>query len=146
MNKVLDYLLPEGPLFRSEDFRGNEKVDYSDEKHLDIPMAVVVNLNSYSAAEFFAAALDEYDAAVVVGEKTFGKGYFQNTFPLRDGSAVNLSVGKYTTPNGNSLAGVGLTPEVEIAVDDATAAQISAGTLKPEEDPQILAAVNALKS
>lgn len=146
MNKVLDHLLPEGPLFRSVDFRGKEQVDYSDAAHLDIPMAVVVNLNSYSAAEFFAAALDEYDAAVVVGEKTFGKGYFQNTFQLSDGSAVNLSVGKYTTPKGNSLVGVGLTPEVEIKVDKETAAEIAAGLLPPEEDPQIIAAINALKS
>ena len=144
--KVLDYLLPKGPLFRSEDYRGREEVDYSDESHLDMPMAVLVNLNSYSAAEFFAAALDEYDAAVMVGEKTYGKGYFQNTFRLSDGSAVNLSVGKYYTPNGNSLAGVGLSPEVEIIVDSETAAKISAGTLAPEDDPQIIAAVNALKS
>lgn len=146
MVKVLDYLLPEGPLFRAVDYQGKETVDYSDEDHLDIPMAVIVNLSSYSAAEFFAAALDEYDAAVVVGEKTYGKGYFQNTFPLSDGSAVNLSVGKYTTPNGNSLVGVGLTPEVEVPVDEATAAKIAAGTLEPEEDPQIIAAINALKS
>lgn len=146
MVEVLDYLLPKGVLFRSVDFRGRESVDYSDEKHLDIPMAVLVNLSSYSAAEFFAAALDEYDAAVIVGEKTFGKGYFQNTFPLSDGSAINLSVGKYTTPNGNSLAGVGLTPEVEVPVNEATAAKIAAGTLDPAEDPQIIAAINALKS
>ena len=60
MLKVLDYLLPEGPLFRAVDYRGKETVDYSDAKHLEIPMAVVMNLSSYSAAEFFAAALDEY--------------------------------------------------------------------------------------
>lgn len=145
MIQVLDYLLPEGPLFRSEDYRGKEAVEYSDEKHLDIPMAVLVNLSSYSAAEFFAAALDEYDAAVIVGEKTFGKGYFQTTIPLRDGSAVNLSIGKYTTPNGVSLADVGLTPEIEVKVDDTTAAKILAGILPSEEDPQIIAAINALK-
>ena len=146
MIEVLDYLLPEGPLFRAVDYRGKETVDYSDKKHLDIPMAVIVNLSSYSAAEFFAAALDEYDAAITVGEKTFGKGYFQNAIPLSDGSAINLSVGKYTTPNGVSLAGVGLQPEVEVVVDEATAAKILAGTLAAEEDPQILAAIQALKS
>ena len=146
MLKVLDYLLPEGPLFRSVDYRGKEKIEYSDEKCLDIPMAVLVNLSSYSAAEFFAAALDEYDAAVIVGEKTFGKGYFQTTFALSDGSAVNLSIGKYTTPKGASLAGVGLKPAVEVPVDEATAAKILAGTLASEEDPQIIAAINALKS
>ena len=146
MLEVLDYLLPEGPLFRAVDYSGKETVDYSDEKHLDIPMAVLVNLHSYSAAEFFAAALYEYDAAVIVGEQTYGKGYFQTNFTLSDGSAVNLSIGKYTTPKGVSLAGVGLTPEVEVAVDEATAAKIAAGILAPEEDPQLIAAINALKS
>ena len=107
-------------------------------------MAVLVNLNSYSAAEFFAAALDDYDAAVVVGEKTYGKGYFQTAIPLSDGSAVNLSIGKYFTPKGQSLAGVGLTPEVEVIVDEETAASIYYGLLEPDEDPQIQAAVDAL--
>lgn len=144
--EVLDYLLPEGPLFRAEDYRGAEQVDYSDEDCLDLPMAVLVNLNSYSAAEFFAAALGEYDAAVVVGEQTYGKGYFQNTYALSDGSAVTLSVGRYYTPNGVSLAGVGLEPDVEIIVDEETAAKIYTDTLQPMEDPQIAAAINALKS
>ena len=144
--KLLDYLLPEGEIFRTEDYRGKTEVDESDAACLDMPMAVLMNLSSYSAAEFFAAALDEYDAAVTVGEKTYGKGYFQTAIALRDGSAVNLSVGKYYTPKGVSLAGVGLTPDVPVAVDEKTAALIAAGTLAPEEDPQIIAAINALKS
>ena len=143
--KLLDYLLPEGPLFRTEDYWGKTQVDESDAEYLDMPMAVLMNLSSYSAAEFFAAALDEYDAAITVGEQTFGKGYFQTTFPLSDGSAVNLSIGKYYTPNGASLAGVGLTPDVPVAVDEETAAKIAAGTLATEEDPQIIAAISALK-
>lgn len=142
--ELLDYLLPEGPLFRTEDYQGNVTVDQSDANHLDIPMAVLMDLHSYSAAEFFAAALDEYDAAITVGEKTYGKGYLQNTFQLSDGSAVTLSVGKYFTPNGVSLAGVGLEPDVPVEVDDATAALIVAGTLDPMEDPQVLAALEAL--
>lgn len=143
--EVLDYLLPEGPLFRTEDYLGREEVDESDADCVDMSMAVLMNLHSYSAAEFFAAALDEYDAAVTVGEKTYGKGYMQVTFPLSDGSAVNLSIGKYYTPNGESLAGVGLQPDVELVVDEETAAKIAAGSLAPEEDPQIQAAVEALK-
>lgn len=143
--EVLDYLLPEGPLFRSEDYRGVTNVDNSDSKCLEIPMAVLVNGDSYSAAEFFAAALSEYEAAVVVGEQTCGKGYFQNTFPLNDGSALNISVGKYFTPKGVSLAGVGITPDVVCEVDRETAAKIYAGTMDPAEDPQIIAAVQALK-
>ena len=142
--EVLDYLLPEGEIFRTEDYRGEVETEQSDAACLDMPMAVLVNLNSYSAAEFFAAALDDYDAAVVVGEKTYGKGYFQTAIPLSDGSAVNLSIGKYFTPKGQSLAGVGLTPEVEVIVDEETAASIYYGLLEPDEDPQIQAAVDAL--
>ena len=142
--KILDYLLPEGPLFRSEDYTGKIAVDESNAKCLDVPMAVLVNADSYSAAEFFAAALDEYDAAIVVGEKTCGKGYFQSTFELKDGSAVGLSIGKYTTPNGVSLANVGITPEVYVEVDEETAFRIYAESIDPSEDPQIQAAVKAL--
>ena len=144
--KILDYLLPEGPLFHSVDYQGKVAVDESDAKCLEIPMAVLVNGDSYSAAEFFAAALDEYDAAIVVGQQTTGKGYFQTSFELSDGSAVGLSIGKYTTPHGVSLAGVGITPEVYVDVDDETAYQIYAGTLDPMQDPQILAAIEALKA
>ena len=142
--KLLDYLLPEGPLFRSEEYSGKVSVDESDAAFLDIPMAVMVNGNSYSAAEFFAAALAEYDAAIVVGQQTTGKGYFQSTFKLSDGSAVVLSIGKYTTPKGVNLADVGITPSVCVEVDEETAYRIYAGILDPAEDPQIQAAVEAL--
>ena len=108
-------------------------------------MAVLVNAGSYSAAEFFAAALNDYDAAVIVGEQTSGKGHFQNTFELSDGSAVSLSVGKYFTPGGISLEGVGITPEIPVAVDDETAALIYYNQLPPAEDPQLQAAIAALK-
>lgn len=144
--KLLDYLLPEGDLFRSQLYTGEEAVDTSDEKCLEMPMAVLVNGDSYSAAEFFAAALDEYDWAVLVGEPTVGKGYFQSTFDLGDGSAVALSVGKYFTPNGRCLEDEGgLTPEVTVEVDLETASKIYAGVLETTEDPQIQAALEALK-
>ena len=142
---VLDYLLPEGQLFRTVDYAGNETVDTSDAKHLEVPMAVLVNSESYSAAEFFAAAMMDYEAAVVVGEKTIGKGYFQMNYRLNDGSAVNLSVGEYFTPKGKNLAGVGIVPHVEVEVDEETFLAIYARTLDPMEDPQVLAALDALK-
>lgn len=143
--KVLDYLLPEGPLFRSEYYDGTVMVDESDPEFLDIPMGVLVNSESYSAAEFFAAALREYDAAFVAGEQTTGKGYFQQTYELSDGSAVGLSVGKYTTPKGVSLADVGITPDIEVEVDEELFWQIYYGNVAPEEDPQVLAAMEELK-
>ncbi len=146
MVKLLDYLLPEGEIFRSEDYMDRTEVKTSDASFLDLPMAVLVNGSSYSAAEFFAAALREYEAAVIVGEKTSGKGYFQQTFRLSDGSAVAISTGKYFTPKGVNLEGIGLTPDVELPVDAEMAAKIYAGTLPLSEDPQVIAAINALKT
>lgn len=145
MVALLDYLLPSGDLFRTVNYAGKEKVDTSDASWLDIPMAVLVNGESYSAAELFAAALQEYKAAVVVGEQTSGKGYYQNTFPLDDGSAVGLSTGKYYTPLGVSLEGVGITPDVIVEVDEETSAGIYYGTLDYSEDPQIQAAMDVLQ-
>ena len=142
--ELLDYLLPEGDLFRTVRYDGKEHVDTSDADCLEIPMAVLVNASSYSAAEFFAAALREYDAAVIVGEPTVGKGYFQSTYQLSDGSAVALSIGKYFTPKGVSLAENGVTPDVVVTVEEETAQGIYYGTLTPENDPQIQAAVKAL--
>lgn len=146
MVEVLDYLLPEGDLFRMVSTEGKETVDVSDENFLDVPMAVLVNSGSYSAAEFFAAALQEYEAAVVVGEQTSGKGHYQNTFRLKDGSAVALSVGKYYTPKGENLESVGITPDRKVTVDEETAQGIYYGTLASSEDPQIQEAVLLLKN
>ena len=146
MVKLLDYLLPEGDLFKSVDYKGSEEIDRSDDNCVQLPMAVLINGESYSAAEFFAAALEEYDWAVTVGEPTVGKGHYQVTYRLDDGSAVALSIGKYFTPKGVSLADAGgLKPKVEVKVDQETAALIYSGLLKPEEDPQLQAAVEALK-
>ena len=144
--RILDYLLPEGPLFRSEYYDGSTQVDESDAKCLDIPMAVLVNAQSISAAEFFAAALSEYEAATVVGQQTIGKGYFQQAYELSDGSAVGLSVGRYTTPKGVSLTDVGITPDVVVEVDEELFWQIYYGNVDWSEDPQVLAAVEVLKN
>jgi carboxyl-terminal processing protease len=144
--KILDDLLPAGPLFRSEYYTGKVDVDESNAKCLEIPMAVLINDQSISAAEFFAAALREYDWAVLVGTQTQGKGHYQETYLLSDGSAVGVSTGRYTTPNGVDLEGVGLTPDVTVEVDEETYFAIYAQTIDPIEDPQVLAAIEALKS
>ena len=143
--KILDYLLPKGVLFRSQDYTGAEAIDYSDEDCLELPMAVLVNQDSYSAAEFFAAALEEYDWAFLAGTNTTGKGYFQSTFQMSDGSAVGLSIGKYFTPNGVSLAETGgLVVDIPVEITEEMDALIYSGLLPPEEDPQIQAAVGKL--
>lgn len=116
--KLLDYLLPEGDVFRSIDYTGAESTDRSDAAFFDLPMAVLVDKHSYSAAEFFAAALRDYDKAKIVGEPTTGKGNYQVAMPLPDGSAINISIGKYFTPKGNSLTDTGLTPDVTIPIPE----------------------------
>ena len=139
--ELLDYLLPEGVLFRSVDYAGEEEIDESDAACVELPMAVLVNNESYSAAEFFAAALQEYDAAEIAGTQTYGKGNFQSTFPLSDGSAIAISIGKYYTPKGVSLTGVGITPDVVVELSDDEAAKLYYNQLPMEEDPQMQAAL-----
>ena len=146
MLKILDYLLPEGVIFRDLDYRGNKGEEKSDKSCLELPMAVLVNGSSYSAAEFFAACLQEKQWATVVGENTTGKGHFQNTFRLSDGSAINISTGKYFTPNGVNLTDTqGIVPDVVEKVDEETAALIYADAISAAEDPQIQAAVKYLQ-
>lgn len=145
MVEILDVLLPEGDVFFSEDYRGVQEVDTSDAAHLEIPMAVLVNEDSYSAAEFFAAALQEYGVAQVIGVQTVGKGNFQYTLDVGDGSAVSLSVGKYYTPKGVSLTDVGVIPDVEQDLTYEDYISLYYGTLPNEEDEQLQAAIAALK-
>lgn len=144
--QLLDYLLPEGPLFRSKDYKGSENVDMSDSACVELPMAVLINQDSYSAAEFFAAALSEYGVAKTVGTQTCGKGYFQVTQPLSDGSALNISVGEYATPNGVSLAETGgLAPDVTVELSEEDAKRLILGELAPENDAQLRKALELLK-
>ena len=141
---ILDRLLPEGPLFVSKDTQGRTDSEYSDAECLEMPMAVLVNAGTYSAAEFFAAALREYDWAAVIGEQTTGKGYAQVTMMLSDGSALHLSTIEYFTPQGNSLAGVGLAPDVEVEMSLEKRQDLAYGLLNHEEDPQLEAAIGTL--
>ena len=143
--KVLDYLLPEGILFQSVDYTGKKDIDYSDASSVSLPMAVLVNQDSYSAAEFFAAALQEYGAATIVGSKTCGKGNFQTGFQLSDGSLLNISIGKYYTPKGKSLTDVGVTPDTELDLSDDDYQELYYGRLSQKDDEQLQAAISALK-
>lgn len=142
--KVLDKILPEGILFQSEDYQGSKQIDRSDADCIDLPMAVLVNQDSYSAAEFFAAAIQEYDWGTVVGTKTVGKGNFQTAFTLSDGSMLNLSIGKYYTPQGRSLTDTGITPDVEIALSDKDDAKLYYGQLEKADDAQLQAAIREI--
>ena len=143
--QILDRLLPEGVLFISRDNQSTEKQETSDEACVQLPMAVLVNSGSYSAAEFFAAALQEYEWAEIIGEKTSGKGYAQVMLRLRDGSALHLSTQEYFTPKGNSLAGVGLMPDQQVELNQDKRETFNSGMLEHEEDDQLEAARRSVR-
>ena len=145
--ELLDALLPEGEIFHRSDKNGHVSTESSDAACVEVPMAVLINGSSYSAAEFFAAALREYDAAILVGEATTGKARSQITCVLSDKSAVHISKYSYQTPQGNDLYEEGgLVPDVELALDEEQQAAWSAGTLGTAEDGQVKAAKEALLS
>ena len=146
MHEMLDGLLPEGPVITMVDKAGEEMPLTSDADMLEMPMVVVTNEYSVSAAEFFAAALQEYDMATVVGTKTSGKGYSQQTFKLSDGSSVHISTTRYYTPKGNSLAETGVTPDlvVELPLEDLNL--LLSGKLADADDEQLQSAIKAVNS
>jgi len=82
-----------------------------------IPLVVLVDGGTASAAEIVAAALQDRGRAVLLGSRTFGKGSVQAPSRLSDGSALELTVGHYLTPSGRSIDGVGVEPDVEVPVD-----------------------------
>lgn len=133
--EMLDELLPKGTIISIADKESKPTTFSSDESCIKLPMAVLTNEYSISAAEFFAACLQEYGVAQVVGEHTLGKGYAQSMIPLSGGGAVNLSTSRYYTPKGVSLAGTGIAPDVESALSEEKLANFY--TLTPEQDDQL---------
>ena len=145
LTELLDYLLPEGDVFVRADKDGHEEVDTSDASCLELPTAVLVNDASYSAAEYFAAALREYGRAIVVGEPTTGKARSQITVALADGGAVHISKYTYLTPLRTDLyeAG-GLIPDITAELTEEDRTLFDTGWLEPQDDAQIQAAIEAL--
>lgn len=144
LTKVLDYLLPEGDLIRTVGTDGSDETVTSDASCVKVPMAVLINENTYSAAELFAADLSEYGAAKLFGQQTSGKGFYQYVFQFADGSAAGISVGRYYTGHGASLEGIGLTPDETVKLDDESEALFYNGMLEPENDAQLQAALSYL--
>jgi len=142
---MLDYLLPEGTIFISKTKGEEPWVERSDSRNLNMPMTVLINSNSYSAAEYFAAALQEFDWATVIGEKTTGKGYAQKTIKLSDESAVHISISEYFTPKGKSLAGKGIIPDIEVEMDEERGTLLYYGKLDIIDDDQLQRAIKVLR-
>lgn len=145
LTEILDYLLPEGTVFQSKPRWGFRYKSDSDAACIDLPFAVLVDKNTYSAAELFAAELREKLGTPIVGEVTSGKGYSQLTFPLFNGGAMGLSTAAYFTGSGVSLIGTGITPDAVLSLTDEEEALRSAGKLAAEDDPQLQAALARLE-
>jgi len=93
------------------DAQNNETVHRASGGSIDTPLVVLVNGDSASASEILAGALQDNQRAVLVGEKTYGKGLVQTIYPLRDGSALKLTTQKYYTPDGTDINEIGITPD-----------------------------------
>ena len=125
----LNYLLPSGTLFIQRDKDGHEDVTTSDGMCIQLPMAVLINGDTYAEAEVCAAAIKEYQWATILGEPTTGKTRTQETIALSDGSAIRLSTGTYLTGSRLDIsASGGVTPEYIIHNSDPSSAGTTAGT------------------
>ncbi len=149
---LLDYLLPKGVLFYEVDKEGHEEVTESDGMCVQIPMVILVNGESYSEAEIFAAVIQEYNWGLLMGEPTSGRTRIQNTVVLEDGSAIRLSTKSFLTPNRIDLCKKGgVVPDSILFNSDASATGTTAGTTGGEDgtssvsnDDQLMAALKYL--
>ena len=149
--KILDTLLPEGPIvtlqykegLKDKGGKPLEPVVYSSDKNEEnLPMAVLINKNTASAAELFSAALRDYQKGILVGEKTFGKGVGQETLKLGDETAVHFTTFYYKPPKGDNYNGIGVAPAYEVAMSDDLMARFY--SLAPADDPQLQKAISVL--
>ena len=139
---VLRQILPEGLIVYTEDKYGSRQEYKCDgDTPIQIPLAVLVNENSASASEIFAGAVQDYELGTIVGTTTYGKGIVQSIRQLSDGSAVKLTTAKYFTPNGNNIHKVGITPDVEVKLDNSL---LNKDEISHEEDNQLQAAIQAV--
>lgn len=143
--QVLDCILPEGPLLRVKQSDGEiEVTNTSDASCIDIPIAVVVNGNTASAAELFTSAMRDYGRAKIVGTTTYGKGCMQTFYPLSDGSVFKVTTAMYYPPYSDNYDGVGIVPDREVELDESLQGK-SLYVITDEEDNQLAAAYDILK-
>lgn len=143
LEKVLDPLLPEGTIAIATYRDGTtQTLVESDAESCELPMVVLVNENTASAAELFAASLHDFEKAELVGTTTFGKGIMQNTSSMPSGGALTLTVATYQTTRGECYHQVGITPDVEVQPGEEA---LDYEAPDPNNDPQLAAALEQLQ-
>lgn len=142
---VMDMLLPAGTVVASRDSAGKETVEFTSAAgETALPVSVVMDQNTYGAAELVAANVRDYKKGLLVGQQTAGHGRKSQVVPLSDGSAVFFPIAEYLTLNGQVFDGAGIAPDITKVLSDEQSALFLSGSLKEEEDAQILSAVTAL--
>lgn len=115
VTNMLRLLLPEGTIVSTKDKNGKKDEITCDGTHeFKKPMAVLVNQYSASASEIFSGAVQDYGTAKIVGVTTYGKGVVQQLMDLGDGTCLKVTIAEYYTPNGRSINGKGVEPDVEV--------------------------------
>ena len=118
VTNMLRLLLPEGTIVSTKDKNGKTDEITCDGTHeFKKPMAVLVNQYSASASEIFSGAVQDYGTAKIVGVTTYGKGVVQQLMDLGDGTCLKVTIAEYYTPNGRSIIGKGITPDVKVEYD-----------------------------
>ncbi|EHJ46279.1 carboxyl-terminal protease [Solidesulfovibrio carbinoliphilus subsp. oakridgensis] len=118
---VSDVFLPSGQIVSIKGKSADQEKVFSakgDGSDVSVPMAVLINAGSASASEIVAGALKDHKRALLVGEKTFGKGSVQTVIPLSDGSGIKLTTALYYTPNGRSIQAEGIEPDFMVPLED----------------------------
>ena len=113
-------LVPKGDIVSIVDKDGNKEVYSSDLEQVPYPVAVLINKNSASASEILSGAIQDTKSGVIIGETSYGKGSVQTILPMMDDDAVKLTIAKYYTPSGRSIDGVGITPDIEVKLDEGS--------------------------
>ena len=137
---VCDMFIDEGVIVYTLD-RQQHKIEYNATNgKVEMPVAVIVNGETASASEIFAAALQDYGIASIVGTTTYGKGIVQTQYQFpSDGAGMQLTTSAYYTPNGNSIHKTGVTPDIVVEAAETTQQTLLEGPTL-ENDPQLKAA------
>ena len=141
---VVDKFVGQDPILMTEDKYQRQLTYYGKEGQWDIPVVVIVDGYSASASEIVAAALQENGVAQVVGMQSFGKGIMQTVIPFQgDGAGMQITSDYWLSPKGNNLHEVGVTPDVEVELDEE--AIDDNYQFVREKDNQLHAAIEALQ-
>lgn len=141
---ITDLMVPEGLIMYTEDRYGDRQNHYSNDYAYGVPMVVLVNEMTASAAEVFTAAVQDYDMGVVMGTNTFGKGIVQQirSFP-NDGAGMQFTIEAYYTPLGRNIHEVGIQPDIVVELSDSYDPSIY--TPDMDNDNQLKAAYDQVK-